>query len=273
MSRGEYRGGGKKSEWRQNQIDFILQSKLFVKGKITHSVVALLGDLYNEDGTASGLQQYELLKPYLEDPMLQYHACERDAFQVFKNRSLWGGPLPFNAPHADIYVVAMEEAQRGTPTAAIFDFDLTQQVGNQDFWYKYGQDFTRLVDTALKSAPEVVFLLNNTLDRSSREHPPETRLRQHAEEIAKRFSAFGVTPERLLGRRDGRVFLPKADLVRNRLDDEDQGRRPQNVLYTGRVGAFEVYRSEGRPSRMATVRFRLTQNRTAIIEGDEALGW
>jgi hypothetical protein len=266
----DYRGGGKKTEWRQHHVAFMLGSKLYKAGKITHGIVSLAGDFYTQDGSSSGIEQFELIEPHLVSPR-QFHTCEIDPIQVFNNRRRT--EVQFDSPYADFYVVAMREAQYGDPHAAIFDLDLTRQVGLQSFWSEHGAKFTKLVDTALKYAPEVVFMLNNTLDRSSADNPPETRLRVHAQEIAKAFSAFGVTPERLLGKRLGRgPFLPEAELVRYRAKG-DQGRRPENDLHTGWAGAFEIYRSEGRPSRMATVRLRLTQERTAIIEHDEGLNW
>jgi hypothetical protein len=199
----------------------------------------------------SGIHTYELWKPYLLTPR-QFIGVDIDPCVV--NRCLQGflsrpSLDRFRAVLGDAYQVAVQASKLPEYPAGVFLFDDMGLAGSDSWWMEHRGLLRQTVRTAIARLGACVVLINRSLERS--EGGPEKALEQYAKHLQGVFGEYGLTTDRLLG---DRSELPKLFNFGSRNDPEGRN-----------VGAFQVYRSEGRVTRMATIRLRLQRMKSSDV--------
>ena len=236
-----------KREWWHRTVAFILASpKLFNKsGKLSGHYMEMFG--------LSGYEVYILLKLYLENPKY-FWAIEIDPIISYLARvELLQRPESdrFQCIYGNFFALAVRAASDGL--GLIYNVDTTQQIHDK-IWFNHGKDLLEIVLRTLEHYPQMVLLLNGSLDRS-----PERasyRLAQYTKELCELFAPWRAKVDRFLG--PGSRLATLAD----------------DTSYLGQIGAYHVNRSINRDTgrhrniRMASLRLRFNSNRTMDIENE-----
>lgn len=234
-----------KPEWRQRHIAFMQASRIYDRtaNKFTHRIVTLCG--------LSGHRFYDECKRYLISP--EYLLSVDNDIRVIYSHMKRFCRLPASATAdgfrpilSDIGLI-IHRALHEQPLPAIFDFDTTNLVGN-DRWWRGNEKLLQTV--VMASAPEIVVMLNHTLDNvkgtPGNPHIRSDALIRHATYVESLFGKYGMKVSRLLGK-DFRETARRVDVTgQERIENEY-------------VGAFDIYRSHDKTLRMATLRFSITK--------------
>jgi hypothetical protein len=193
---------------------------------------------------------HEKLLPYLPDadkPRTAYYiGVEKDPAVVAKflfNELFYSKREP---PRFDIYLgnayedVALFIKQGRRWGAGNFD---TTQAGTPKWWDTYGPSMLNIVNAASEHCPQVVIILNHTLDRG---YEPGvdllSRMVTQAENIARTFKSWNLPLEALT--RGMKEFAARPTILKDLRKNEEL-----------RAGGAAVYKSANHRLRMMTFRF------------------
>ena len=230
-----------KPEWREENLQFLLgrgggrrPSPLVRNGKITCAYAEMCGE--------SGFAFFEMMRPFLTSPK-HFLGIDNDPVVSFKNVTrLLDVPVEerFEFAHGDFYRVCHRALDRGFPLAAI-NVDDTAHAG-ETWWRDSGRALVEVVRRVLKAQPTISLILNCSLDEP-KQTVAERSLREHAMEMSRYFAEWDLSPRALGVGEIGKVG---------------------STQFVGWAGAFQVYRSAGRPLRMVTVRMKINGGKTNI---------
>jgi|SRR5271166_918450 len=256
-----------KSEWWPPNITWAREARLLLnpEGKFTCSFVDMSG--------ASPWRAFRVARPYLlrDD---QYVVVEYDAATWAKARLGMDREVAKNrpVPHLvfnDMYLTAKRLAVGNNPTcppAAIFIYDTENQAG-ASWWGEHGVHVLDTVLAAVERSGCCVAIFNHTLESPYSPKRSQDGLLTHTQAMCALFKAWGPRVSSFLG------LGSNYDKAMEHAGDRK---------FTGKVGAFEVYKSS-RPEtldgvevevpnvlRMVTTRIRFEKgNRNIIIENNQ----
>lgn len=237
-----------KPHWRKQNLRWLLGTQRLVgppgspdSGRLLCSYVEMVGE--------TGIEMYELLRPHLIRSS-QFIAVDNDMATL---TNLYLGFIEKSeAPtivKGDIYRVAKAASEMVPHPAAMFNFDTTNVLGEGSLDDYRGSLVADAVRRAMSRMGSCSLILNHVLDRGRGSN--SQRLAEHSKAISRYLTEWHLTSDRLMGDRSGAEALA---------EDRD---------YVGKIGAYDVYRSE-RPEagsdprprhlRMATLRMRFQAN-------------
>jgi hypothetical protein len=226
-----------KDPWRDRNVEFCT-TRVIKNGYLPCSYLELLG--------LSGFESYNKLRRYLRDPS-QFIGVDKDlsVIATYRNLGIPGSTIPrpeFQVVWKDDAYGWAVELSRSSQPIGVFNFDDTIEAGS-DGWYGWG---TNLDLIASCIAPNTVrklgscsIFINASFGRfDPKEHG--TLLIRHANMITSallkyRWAGSGVDHGILIG-------------------SDAELRQLESTTYSGNVGCFDIYTSEGRILRMATLR-------------------
>jgi len=224
---------------RRRTLAFYLKAaKLLAGGMFTPAIVETAGTTFQ--------YFFNELQPHLGFDG-QHVAVEND-FATFV-RGGFKLTTPIKLIYGDVFHVARRMAEDVTPGAAIFNFDMTSEVGQPRWWNDHGAIIEDTLRVAVKRYGCSVFVLNQTMDKPFPTRTASERLREQSHQLCQRLRGYGLISDRLLGRKG--VLAGQAD----------------DRTYEGNVGAYDVYRGSDRALRMAMLRLRFEPGR-AVIDGE-----
>jgi hypothetical protein len=227
-----------KASQRRINYEVVRGIKPFWKGdRFLWSWLELAGD--------TGDRSHALMKPHLSSPK-QFILCEKDPEVFLRNRlKLFRMPAEerFEAPFGDVYQNANHALDVHSPAPAVFCFDTTEILGLARYWEGHGGEMRVCIQKTLEKVGCGLLILNGTIDRG--DLSPSELLRAQAVHMARHFGQWIDSPRRFL---DG---LEDASV-----DDRD---------FLGPAGGYDVYRSDDRVLRMATVRIRFDRGMKATV--------
>ena len=226
-----------KNPWRSNNIRFLEgRSGLWdTEGKLKYSYYEFVG--------LSGSEMYRLLEERLCTPK-QFIGADHDAeaIQYHRMRDVpWTTALVQDGYSKAEEMAGYSATQRqplglaGHPVA-IYGFDDYASVGTKSWWDTEASQLRQIVAKTLEQAGVCYLIINNTLDRIPDRVPA---VEEHTKRFCDAFGSWGLTEEMLLGPK--RRFLTRV---------------AQGEL--GHFGGYEIYRSQDRKLRMATIRLEFT---------------
>ena len=198
-------------------------------GRVQNAYIGLAG--------SSCQGEAEALRALLPDPKL-FLAVDRDPTLIFGH--LLAG-REFRIASGNFFDVANEEIEKGQPSAALFSFDGTSEAG-PNFWITEGKRLKETISRSVKRNGYACLILNLSLTR--RTDPISKRpfrLWEHTDAFVKCFREWKPEPREIY-----QTNIP----VSNEND--------------GRAGAYQVYRSEGHPTLMVTLRVRFNERTLKI---------
>lgn len=218
-----------KGPWRDRNIEFCT-TRVIQNGYMPCSYLELLG--------LSGVESYNRLRRYLREPS-QFIGVDKDLSVIWTYRTPRPEFLVFWRDDAYSWAV---ELGRSSQPVGVFNFDDTIEAGS-DGKYGWGTNLGLISsciapDTVRKLGSCSIFI-NASFGRfDPREHG--TLLTKHANMIASallkcRWVGSGVDPNILTG-------------------SDAELRQLESINYSGNVGCFDIYTSERRTLRMATLR-------------------
>lgn len=221
-----------KTAWREANLAFIREyAPRDKQGKLLHGYVELLGDTNREGGTTRRPtpEMFSLLQPMLREPRL-FVGVDNDPVVIYHHML---NARPFRAVYGNFFTIANREIDTETH-AAIFNYDGTAWLGSPAWWEKDGRNMRETVQRSLSANGVCLFIVNLSLTRRG---DPITRqparLVEHTEEFLRLFRDMNPPP--------AKAFF--------------DGKIPPEVGNRSRMaGAYHLYRSEGRPTEMATLR-------------------
>lgn len=219
-----------KTEWRSRNVEFLLRSRLCWGGRLPCRYVELLGR--TGDGSFRLMREAGLLG---EGDDHLFVGVDMDRREVRHHRA---ADAPFQTVIGNAVQVCNELRMRGEPPGAL-NLDLESAAGDPGWWRRNGRYMASIANAGVKEHGSFCLILNASLDggcRSSGLRAPEV-LRRHAKMVTEHLGHLGVTEARLL------PPGTEAALSEHR--------------WMGKIGSFDVYRSPGRRSRMATLRTEL----------------
>lgn len=233
-----------KDDWRKRNVAWMQEAyELFNGRHMLCSYLELMGE--------SGILSFELMKKHMKASS-QFVALEQNPNvfmeNCFKKKQDKHG---FTLIYGDAYQVAPRLAQEYEPAVGIFNFDGMNQVGNEVWWRQNKPWLQSTIKTAISKYECCVILLNQTLDKPKEDKEERLeRVKTNVKMMADCFRPWGVTSERLLGKKN------------------IQAEKCLDFSFLGQMGAFEVYRSslngKERHFRMATTRFIFRKERAKI---------
>lgn len=235
----------KPEAWRDRNLDVIKRSHLFSDGAIRCSYVEMFGN--------SGWKMLERLRPYLLDAR-QFIGVDRDAIVTYDNRRSMA-EMPekdwFEAPLDDFFHCCLDvvnpENTAPRPSAAIFNIDETRQTSSARWWTDHGRSLVEIVSCALVHHPEAILLLNCSLDRNGARL--DEQLKSMTVQVCEYFRKW--SPERI-------AFLGRNYCEARAVDHRFGWNEPTWM------GAFQIYRSNARSVRMATLRLKFDTARMRV---------
>jgi hypothetical protein len=182
----------------------------------------------------SGIHMYQLLS---EAGALrskdQFIAVDQDMSVVFRHRANPEICDKLTMVHGDAYVVASRVAHEGT--VGFYNFDGTD-MGTPAWWDRHSRLLCEIVSKTVSRWGACMVSFNKSMDRLPQGFSPSDFLKQQADlSCAALLGRWGVLPKNLI---EGTSSVHCVD----------------DRKWTGRAGAYQVYRSEGRVLRMATLR-------------------
>lgn len=235
MNRSDF---DKPRAWRESTISCITDSKLVSRGKLVASYMEMVG--------VSGLEMFTLMENILPSPEM-FIGVEIDPVVLYRvRREALARKLGLQIVFGDFYRCCSVLAQKPNALYAlpgVFVADETEQLAREGWWHKEWRMLAIAIESSIKSYGEAVVVLNSTIDRSVLS--PSRHLREICDHFDRYCSAW-----RQLG-----PLIMDFSIV----DDAAFGDRAPVW-----IGPFQVYKSEGRHLRMATLRVRFTQSTRKI---------
>lgn len=233
--------------WRGDNFRWLREyDRLWDGDKLKYGYLEFVG--------GDGKHMFHLLEQHLVD-YRQFIGLDHEFAVIFKHR--YGGVPWYSVmcPRGEGYLTAetiagLDAAGRRAkglvrPTA-VFNFDDTTSVDSE--WGSTTDQLRRLVSKTLEQTGGVcAVLLNYTVDRGLKEKRSADTFLRHAQRVAKTFGRWGVRVEDLLGSKC-KYLGPLAE-----------------TSTLGVFGGYQLYRSEGRPNRMATIRLQWQRSDKAIV--------
>lgn len=232
-----------KEDWRHKNIAWMKEAyEFFPKNKMICSYMELMG--------TSGVISFEMMKKYFFHPN-QFVALEQEP-AVFMDNCVKkkNDGYGFQLIYGDAYQIAPLLATEYKPPVGIFNFDGMQLVGTENWWRDHKPALQAVVNKTIDVYGCCVLILNQSLDQPKGSIAERAeRLRLNASKMFDCFGKWGVTSERLLGKRG---YLADKCL---------------DYSFLGQAGAFEIYKSKDHTTRMATSRFIFRKNFAKIESG------
>ena len=246
-----------KPKWRNRNIEFYEKRGVIRDGYFPCSYLELLGD--------SGIESYRLLQSYFRDPC-HFIGVDQELGVIASYRGL---PNPQHDPiekpefqvvwrtNAYSWAVDLCKSDQFQPPIGVFNFDDTIRAGNQGRWgTNLGLIASLIARVTVKRLGSCSVLLNATLD--SPDHmDPVGLLIDHANMISTYLRLYkwsGIDAIKLTG-------------------SDAELRQLESPQYTGNVGSFDIYKSDHRILRMATIRLHFSGNLVVAHKSPPHLYW
>lgn len=230
-----HRGGASfdKMPWRRRNVAFYQSVRALWSNDILRvRLLEMAGDSITDS--------FSLFKGKVYDPA-QLIGVDKDYKIVDKLRVAMSAAAPadrFRLVAGDAYRQAKALIAEPSPwPLAILVFDGTNTAGVQSWWDLYGALLADVVREVHRTAGLCALVLNHTLTHRPTPNdatPADERLRAHTAMITRCFRDWGMRQDAILPAR----LAPRA--------------APGDFL--GQLGAYDIYKSEKRALRMATLR-------------------
>lgn len=220
-----------KPEWWDANLKWVLSQKpLFAKGKLQYKYMEMLGQ--------SGHEMYGRMSRHLKTPK-DFIGVDTSLACIMHSALRKD---PFRVVFRDIYAAAASEERLG-----VLNLD-TESAASDNWWDSNWRKLRGVVAQASSKCPSFVLILNHTLDQPYTVRNADV-LHRHAENVYKTFREC-----------DGKKWrIPSVDAMVRGVGDK---------VTLDKVGAFHIYRSEGRVLRMVTIRMVFNgKHRSVSIEG------
>lgn len=191
----------------------------------------------------SGHHMFDLMRPYLLTPK-HFMGVDNDTgalmTHVLEKRQ-------FDIVFGDVFKVALTTAYEGKNGRVLGVLNLDTMHGMRvEWWMSHRTQLRGIVEAATAKCPLFSVIFNHVLDRGVDAGVSlEQRLVAQAEGLSQTFSGWS-------GLRMREDLLKDASPAWT-----DKG-------FVGRAGVFDIYRSEDRPTRMATIRLSFDRQRKAV---------
>jgi hypothetical protein len=236
-----------KPNWRRANFAFIQQNAPLDRGgMLRFPYIELLGNTPTESSETtkrSVPEMFQLMERMIPEPQF-FIGVDRDPVVVLRHML---NTHPFRIVYGDFFDIVLRELPRSTEmgaaippnvprllSPAIFNYDGQNWVGSPKWWETEGKRMRETVQRSVGANGIALFILNHVLSvRGEARTRRPARLRQHTEALLRLFHDWNPPPLQAI------------------FDDKLP---PDDGLHDRMVGAYHLYRSEGRPTEMATLR-------------------
>lgn len=227
-----------KCGWRDRNFQWLRKEKALWKGdKFAYRYMEMIG--------LSGVQMYQLLRPYLPSSLF-FSGVDTDETIIMSHLL---DKVPFPLTYGDIFAAALHMLQtKEGPKLGVLNCDTTNGIRPQ-WWDRKLEPLRRIVDLGTASCPKFCLILNHTLDRGGL---PQTktidRLRTERDGILQVFTGWNLTTKDFAGMEVA----------------SQPGFAPRSEEEPTWAGPFEVYHSRNKTVRMVTLRMAFDRARKRI---------